>query len=134
MVFRKSVVVLARHLCRALCEEIIVKNIEDYIGGKLPSSYKQFLESHNERPQNDVVVLYLIDELIERNKTYETTKYAPGYINIGDDSGGSAFLLKLGENDPPVHVVGHGSMDPKYMELVSDSFIEWLKSGCKYDQ
>jgi len=111
-----------------------LNDIEEYIGGKLPASYKQFLENHTERFQNDLVVLYLIDELIERNETYETIKYAPGYINIGDDSGGSAFLLKLGEDDPPVHVVGHGSMDPKYMELVSDSFSEWQKNGCKYDE
>jgi hypothetical protein len=110
-----------------------MKKIEEYIGGKLPNSYKQFLSNHTERFQNDLVALYLPDEIIERNEIYETKIYAPGYINIGDDSGGFAFLLKLGENDPSVYVVGHGSMDPNFMEFVFESFSEWIKSGCEYE-
>lgn len=110
-----------------------MKEIEEYFGAKLPETYKAFLKHHSNEYQNDLVVLYVSGDIIERNETYETKEYAPGYIAIGDDSGGSAFLLKLEENDPPVHIVGHGSMDPDYMELVSNSFSEWLNNNCKYE-
>lgn len=110
-----------------------MKEIEEYFGANLPEKYREFLKKDSNKHQNDLVVLYSPCDIIERNETYETKIYAPGYIAIGDDSGGSAFLLKFEENDPPVYVVGHGSMDPDYMELVSNSFSEWLRSNCEYE-
>ena len=110
-----------------------MNNIESYFGAKLPETYKAFLNHHSNEYQNDLVILYLPDDIIERNETYETKEYAPGYIAIGDDSGGSAFLLKLEQQDPSVYVVSHGSMDPEIMEFVCNSFSEWVKKSCEYE-
>jgi len=109
-----------------------IKQIEEYFGCSLPASYKTFLEGHTAEFMNDLVVLYQAHQVIEMNETYQTKEYAPGYINIGDDSGGRAFLLKFGEDDPSVNVVGHGSMDSEYMEFVANKFSEWIKSDCEY--
>ncbi len=78
--------------------------------------------------------VYIIpDDVIERNECYETKKYAPGYINIGDNGGGEAFILKLDEDDPEVSIVGHGSMDPELKEFVYNNSSSWLASNFKYE-
>ncbi len=77
--------------------------------------------------------LYPLAILLERNECYETRKYAPGYINIGDDGGGQAFLLRSDQDDPAVVAVGHGSMDPKCIELVCSSFSGWVATGFQYE-
>lgn len=103
--------------------------IEDYFEQTLPLSYRMFLESNPSIPNEDIQ-LYNASNVIERNHCYETKTYAPGFINIGDDSGGMAFILSLTAADPMVYRVGHGSMDPQYAELVAHSFSQWLADGC----
>jgi len=110
-----------------------MNKIEKYIIGELPIGYKSFLKQHTNEYQNDLVILYLADDVVERNETLQTKEFAPGYIAIGDDSGGNAFLLKLGEKEYNVYVVSMGSMDPDDMELVSNNFNSWLTSNCKYE-
>lgn len=107
--------------------------IEQYFDSPLPKDYRDFLSNHCEELDGDVY-LYLSEDLIERNECYETKKYAPGYINIGDDGGGMAFILNFNENDPAVYAVGHGSMDPSLKEFVSSSFQEWLNGGLVYEE
>jgi len=109
-----------------------MEKIEEYFGTSLPEAYKNFLIHNTDYLQNDLVATYLLEGIIERNTVYETKEYAPGYIAIGDDSGGSAFLLKLKETNSPVYSVDHGSMDPLDMELVSNSFTEWQESSFEY--
>lgn len=44
---------------------------------------------------NDLVVLYGRGSFIERNETYEVRQHCPGFVTIGDDSGGMQFILPL---------------------------------------
>ncbi|MCH1925347.1 SMI1/KNR4 family protein [Shewanella sp. C32] len=103
--------------------------IERYFEHLLPASYRTFLASNSSSP-NDDILLYNASNVIERNHCYETKTYAPGFINIGDDGGGMAFILSLTAADPMVYRVDHGSMDPQYAELVAHSFSQWLADGC----
>ena len=103
--------------------------IERYFGHLLPASYRSFLASNSSSP-NDDILLYNASNIIERNHCYETKTYAPGFINIGDDGGGMAFILPLNHADPAVYCVGHGVMDPQYAELVAKHFSQWLADGC----
>lgn len=64
----------------------------------------------------------------ERNATHETHIYAPGYIAIGDDSGGKAIVIRV-PGGFAVFVVDHGSMSPDDFVEVSRDFTEWLRSG-----
>jgi len=109
-----------------------IVEIEKYFGQPLPKIYREFILNHDGEMDGDVY-LYLADDLVERNECYETKKYAPGYINIGDNGGGEAFILNLNEDDPEVSIVGHGSMDPRMKEFVHQSFSSWLASGLKYE-
>ena len=109
-----------------------ISKIEEYFGCVLPETYRDFLSSLKEERTGNVY-LYLPEILIERNECYETKQYAPGYINIGDDGGGTAFILKLKDRDPEVSAVGHGSMDPALKEHVCASFSGWVSSGFQYE-
>ena len=54
-------------------------------------------------------------------------EYAPGHIVIGDDGGGSVYLMKADLYERSVIKVGAGSMNPKDgYELVTKDFQEWL--------
>ncbi|MDO6527290.1 SMI1/KNR4 family protein [Motilimonas sp. 1_MG-2023] len=107
--------------------------IEQYFDSPLPKEYREFLSSHQGELDGDVY-LYLPEDLIERNECYETKEYAPGYISIGDNGGGMAFILSLNENDSNVYAVGRGSMVPSLKELVSSSFQKWLEEGLVYEE
>ncbi|WP_415775943.1 SMI1/KNR4 family protein [Shewanella oncorhynchi] len=109
-----------------------IEDIELYFGAKLPRSYREFISTHKIESEGDVH-LNLPEDIIERNECYETKRYAPGYINIGDNGGGEAFILKLSEEDPEVSIIGHGSMDPELKEFVYKDFSSWLASGLKYE-
>ena len=85
-----------------------------------------FLKSHTSELVGDAQ-LYLPKDIVERNQTYETLEYTPGYINIGDDGGGRAFVIKLIENNPKVFAIDHGSMDVEDKESVCSSFTKWVE-------
>ena len=104
-----------------------VNEIEAYFECALPSPYKAFLKKHDQELKGDIY-LYLPEDVIERNQCYETKKYADGYINIGDNGGGQAFVLLLLEKDPVVYLVDHASMDPDDKKSLNLVFSKWIKS------
>lgn len=105
-----------------------IEDIELYFGAKLPRSYREFISAYKIEPDAGAH-LYLAEDVIERNECYETKKYALGYIAVGDNGGGEAFILKLDEDDPEVFIIGHGSMSPDLKEFVCESFSRWLATG-----
>jgi len=109
----------------------MIIEIEEYFKCSLPKEYAAFISQHNSEMEGDVY-LYLLEDLVERNECYETKEYAPGYINIGNDGGGMAFIIKLDESNPAVYAVDHGSMDPEESQLVCRGFREWWTSEFKY--
>jgi len=98
--------------------------------GPLPRYYRQFLFDHPAGFSGDSVLLYEIGSVIERNECYETKKYCPGHITIGDDSGGSAIVVSLQDEAGSVFLVGHGYMSPDGFEPIASSFQDWLGQGC----
>lgn len=112
--------------------EAVVAEIERWVGKPLPGFYRHFLLVHEEQIFGQQVSLYTAESVIERNETYQTKEYCPGYITIGDDSGGRAFVISLSDIPRSVFVVGHGDMDPEEFELVANDFDVWVKHGCPY--
>ncbi len=106
---------------------------EKVLGKNLPVDYKKFLLESNGF-YSDEAHLYSTDDIVEHNETYEVGKYCPEYINIGDDGGGGAILLNVADRvDLKVYMVGHGSMDPKFMDVLGEDFIGWIEKGCPID-
>lgn len=74
------------------------------------------------------VAVYSAGCIGERNTTYEVGQYAPGFILVGDDSGGRGFLLRA---DGPVSAVFSsdlGDLDPAYFDVESMDFASWIES------
>lgn len=82
----------------------------------------------------EYVLLYGRDSIEERNETYKVQLYMPGWVTIGDDSGGQAILLKL-DGSHSVFLCGHGALGSLDPELIHESFERWYANRCplRYD-
>ena len=107
-----------------------IEAIERWLGHVLPAYYLHFLRDWEEGMRGEQVLLYGAESLVERNETYDTQQSCPGYITIGDDSGGRAVMLALDDGDRAVYLVGHGSMQRDDFELAADDFMFWLAADC----
>jgi len=72
--------------------------------------------------------IYKIEDLAERNKTFEIFDYLPGYLLIGDDSGGKGILVSLDPANQRIYESGLGDLNPNDLNLISDSFQSWIDS------
>jgi hypothetical protein len=114
-------------------DEAKLLEIEQWLGSPLPGAYRQRLPRFGDGTIGDQVHLYPIDLIIERNEAYESKKYCPGNLAIGDDSGGRAVMIALDDATCQVFLVGHGSMDPSQFRPVSMRLAEWLEAACPID-
>lgn len=90
----------------------------------LPDPYVEFLGISNGLHSGDRLVLLELEELGGRNRDYEVQDYLPGFVMIGDDSGGTALVMKQGE--PTVFEVGMGVLDEEAMEVSAASLHQLL--------
>ena len=98
----------------------------------LPVDYVTFVKPLRQSELvNSKVLIYSLQEIIERNETFEVKEYCPGYLAIGDDSGGTSVVLSL--KTGMIGMVDHGSMRPEDMHAVAKSFAEWQTAGFKID-
>jgi len=74
-------------------------------------------------------LIYGTEEIIERNETWEVNEYAKGYVAIGDDGGGTVFLMEL-DIAGTVFAVGCGDMNPQNASIIAVDFKSWIDSGC----
>ncbi|MFC4322020.1 SMI1/KNR4 family protein [Litchfieldia salsa] len=96
---------------------------------KLPTSYKELLLKTNGVSTKEGIILYGTQDLIERNETWETEVYAPGFISIGDDSGGRVILMRKDLKNKEVLIADSGDMTPENALLISTDLIQWVKNG-----
>jgi len=71
-----------------------INYIEKTMESVFPKVYKELLLLTNGFINGEGIKVYGLDEIIECNQVWEVEKYAKGYIAIGDDSGGTVFLMK----------------------------------------
>ncbi|MGO1068488.1 hypothetical protein [Lysobacter sp. CA199] len=79
------------------------------------------------------VRFYAAEDIVERNQTYQTQTYCPGYVTIGDDGGGRAIMVHGALEPPTVFVVGHGVMSEEDFVAVGECLQAWLGDGCPVD-
>lgn len=106
---------------------------QQWLDDALPAYYVAFLKDWDEDMRGEQVFLYGAESLMERNETYETRQFCPGFITIGDDGGGRAVMLALDEDERAVYLVGHGSMQRDDFELAAEDFHAWLAADCPVD-
>ena len=100
-----------------------VREAETQLAMPLPQDYKEFLSISNGLTTNRLVLLEA-EDIASRNADYEIQEYLPGYLMIGDDSGGMAVLMCL--DDSMIYEVGMGTMDLETMSFSASSLSELL--------
>ncbi|WP_454294824.1 DUF4303 domain-containing protein [Salana multivorans] len=87
---------------------------------------------------DDGTRIYRPDEIAERNETFQVAEYSPGWALVGDDSGGSGYLVRrvgpafdpvTGRVGAEVYRLGLGALTedvPSLGEFVTDDLIGWL--------
>ncbi|MFX4292567.1 SMI1/KNR4 family protein [Streptomyces bohaiensis] len=79
------------------------------------------------------VQAYGPDVLPERNATYEVARWAPEWVLVGDDSGGTGlFMRRHGPDRTSVHLLGLGAVEPDVAaagERVTGDLGAWLAAG-----
>lgn len=111
--------------------EAELSKIETWLGGAAPSVYQEVLKTYGGKCFRDVVLIYAPTDVIERNETFQTKEYCPGFITIGDDSGGRAIVISISESESRVFVADHGYMDPEYFEAAGSNLLNWIADGCQ---
>ncbi|MEY9857081.1 hypothetical protein ABH935_002689 [Catenulispora sp. GAS73] len=76
------------------------------------------------------VTVYSAGCIGERNTTFEVAQYAPGFVLIGDDSGGRGFLLHADDPCSAVFSSDLGDLGPEDFEVESVDFASWIESLC----
>jgi hypothetical protein len=74
------------------------------------------------------IAVYSAGCIGERNTTYEVAQYAPGFVLIGDDSGGRGFLLRADDPGSAVFSSDLGDLDPADFDVESMDFASWIES------
>ena len=109
-----------------------IADVSRFLPAQLPEDYAALL-AQADGVAADHFTLYRCEELPERNTTFEIGEYAPGFVIIGGDGGGSALVMRGGPGRSPVFLVGHGDMQPARMVLLAGSLVGWIESGCPVD-
>lgn len=91
--------------------------LEDQLKAILPLEYKQFLQITNGADFASGVVIYPAGEVYEVNGTYAVAEYLPGYLAIGDDSGGQFVVIPY---------AGEGFMLSVRADWMKDLLKYWL--------
>lgn len=95
----------------------------------LPIIYCNWLKENTEGViEENGVCLYGLNDLVERNETYETQKYMPSYYIIGDDSGDTVYVMEKNISSTAVYSVGMGDMDENNVVKISENFLEWVRN------
>ncbi|WP_166643061.1 SMI1/KNR4 family protein [Alcanivorax sp. 24] len=94
------------------------------LGRPLHPEYAAFLRLSDGLYTDGNLVLLDADSIAERNRDYEVPEYLPGYLMIGDDSGGVALLLR--NREPAVFEVDMGVMMASEMRVCADSLAQLL--------
>lgn len=106
-----------------------LEKIEAWVGQRLPEGYRGHLVRHEEDvTASDLVLLYGWQSFLERNRQHQVMEYCPGFVTIGNDSGGRELLLEL--RSDAVSIVDAGSMQAAHADPVADEFPAWFATGC----
>lgn len=92
----------------------------------LPAAVAQFYQRRDGMLTPDGVAIYPVADLAERNQTFEIADFCPGYLLVGDDSGGRGFLIRLDTADPPVLSSDLGDLEPAGLREEGPRFSEWV--------
>lgn len=111
-----------------------IAHFETESGFHLPRDYSEFLEQINGGEGfvgNTYVILWRIEELLEMNRAYQASDYAPGLFLFGSDGGGEAFAFDMRSDAKSVVSVPFVGMDLKLARPLALNFNAFLEELLK---
>ena len=109
-----------------------LQEAEKALGLALPEAFRRLLKQSDGVSDQEGVLVYGSEDLAERNETWEVGTYAPGFLAIGDNSGGVIALVSRSDDHAGVWVSDSGDLEPKDFNQVADSLEDWFKKGCPF--
>jgi hypothetical protein len=107
-----------------------IHEVEQQIGFSLPEAYVAFLRVTDgyEGPVGEAYArMWGCAELIQANKDYEFSSFAPGYFAIGSDGGGESFGFNIESGEFfMIAFVSSGWADAIPEGKDFDEFFNWL--------
>jgi hypothetical protein len=109
-----------------------IDQFEAETGIGLPDAFRTFLMLSNGGEgfigaDDNYIILWPVNELVDMNKAYEVQKYAPGLFLIGSSGGGEAFAFDLRSEAKPVVSVPFVGMDESEILQLGKDFTTFLK-------
>ena len=108
-----------------------IQQFESCITGLcLTESYSGFLQTADGGEGfigSTYIILWRLGELVEMNKAYEASEYAPGLFLFGSDGGGEAFAFDLRSDTKPVVAIPFVGMDLELIRPLASTFGEFLE-------
>jgi hypothetical protein len=97
-----------------------------------PSVVLAFVERQTGFPRPDGLLLYGQDDLIGRNDTFEVARYLPGYLLIGDDSGGRGVFVHYVLPAYPVYICDLGVLAEEELVPLAPTLHHWVELNCPF--
>lgn len=74
----------------------------------------------------DGIRVYCVEDIAERNATFDVASAAPGFVLFADDSGGRGFLLDPRAPGSAVYTSVLRDLDPGDFEIVAGDLASWI--------
>lgn len=119
-------------------DDTILLAIEQALCLRLPAGYPalaaEWRLAEGDAALTELTTLYGLAEVVECNRSYEIQRYLPGYLLIGNDSGGQGVLLHAdGSGDSAIYRCGLGALAPDELAVLAMSVAHWRALGWPSD-
>ena len=106
-----------------------ISDLEGRLNFQIPPEYNDLLRVANGFELTSGLVIYFSVDVAERNNTFAIMEQLPGYVAVGDDSGGKSIVIRV-DGSGGVFTVDHGAVFPDELETVGLSLSYWVDRGC----
>ncbi len=104
--------------------------LEEKLGRGLPAVYAAFLRSNAEQIRGECLMLYAAEDVLERNEAFQVARFAPGWLAVGDDSGGRLVIIRMDDPEAAPFLVDAGALPfADLRQPLAKSWAEWSGSG-----
>ncbi|MCK4261258.1 MAG: SMI1/KNR4 family protein [Halanaerobiales bacterium] len=108
-----------------------IREIEEILKVIFPDEYKEFMLKYNggegEIGENNYLVVWPLEELIELNEEYAVNEFAPGLFLFGSDGGSVAYAFDTRKESIPIVEVPFIGMDLDDISFCSNTFNVFLE-------
>jgi hypothetical protein len=110
---------------RAPADSAVVEQVRKFLGG-LPDQLDRWYRFSDGFLLASGIGVYSVTDLVERNDTFEVHDYCPGFLLIGDDSGGRGILLRSDSATESVYSSDLGDLSVDGFQREAASMDEWI--------